>query len=144
MANPTGPFFVFTKEFDSLNKAFAYAKERARTRPQSVTITDANGKIVKELSYGGGGLLSIRTYEWAETNRIVARLISEDEDDEPEEGDITTEDHQHWYMDGRLYHTGDAKSLKAKMDREGWFPNVFFISDHGNAHLISGKSGWWK
>ncbi len=143
MAKLTGPFFVFTKEFASFNEAFAYAKELAGRRPQPVTITDQNGKIVKELSYTGS-LLNTRSYEWANANNIVARLISEQEDDEPGEDDITTEDHQHWYNYGKLYHTGDAKSLKAKMDKEGWWPNVFFISDHGNAHLISDKKNWWK
>lgn len=59
------------------------------------------------------------------------------EDEEPEEGDITTEDHEHWYQYGKLYFTGDYDGLKKKMDVNKFWPNVFFISDHGNAHLVN-------
>lgn len=62
---------------------------------------------------------------------------SEDEEpSEPEEGDITTEDHQRWFQDGKLYFEGDEAGLKAKMDTDKFWPNVWFVSDHGNAHLI--------
>jgi hypothetical protein len=56
---------------------------------------------------------------------------------EPEEGDITTEDHTRWFQDGRLYFEGDEAGLKARMDADKFWPNVWFISDHGNAHLIT-------
>lgn len=62
----------------------------------------------------------------------------EDFDNEPniENGDITTEDHQHWYQYGRLYFEGDEAGLVAQMRRDQFWPSVFWISDHGNAHLI--------
>lgn len=56
---------------------------------------------------------------------------------EPEEDDITTEDHHQWYQNGRLYFTGDAAGLQAKMEKDGWFPNVWFIDDHGGVELIT-------
>ena len=59
------------------------------------------------------------------------------EDEEPLEGDITTEDHEHWYQYGKLYFTGDYVDLKKKMKVDKFWPNVFFISDHGNAHLVT-------
>lgn len=68
-----------------------------------------------------------------------------DDEDEPhglQEGDITTTDHIRWYCDGKLILTtadpDDAESqVKAWMDREGYYPDVWWISDHGNAHRIS-------
>lgn len=58
-------------------------------------------------------------------------------EDEPDEESITTEDHEHWYQYGKLYFTGSSKELRAKMDEDQYWPNVFFISDHGNAHVIT-------
>jgi hypothetical protein len=54
-----------------------------------------------------------------------------------EEGDITTEDHEHWFQYGKLYHVGDENSLKQQMEADQFWPNTWFISDNGNAHLIS-------
>lgn len=51
-------------------------------------------------------------------------------------GDISTEDNEHWYQYGKLYFTGTADGLRDKMNLDGYWPNVFSISDHGNAHLI--------
>jgi hypothetical protein len=65
-------------------------------------------------------------------------------DDEPDEDSITTTDDEKWYQYGKLYHRGDRASLKRKMDKDRFWPNVFSISDHGNAHLISGTRNWWK
>lgn len=59
-----------------------------------------------------------------------------DEPDEPDEDDITTGDHHRWYQSGKLYFTGDEAGLRAKMEQDHFFPNAWFISDHGNAHLI--------
>lgn len=82
------------------------------------------GKFQRECLVGRGGLGDEDPPEY-------------DEPQNPEEGDITTEDHHRWWMDGKLYFTGSPKELAAKLNREGWYPNVWFISDHGNAHLIS-------
>jgi len=94
---------------------------------------------------------------------------------EPEEDDITTEDHEKFYQNGKIvleavhrlgsetqwyYRTnqdtyesltrgtlknvgpiqfGDdhKAALRAYMERTQFWPNVWFISDHGNAHLIT-------
>lgn len=58
-------------------------------------------------------------------------------DDEPDEDDITTGDHHRWYQSGKLYFTGDEAGLRAKMEQDKFWPNVWFISDHGNSHLIT-------
>jgi hypothetical protein len=49
-----------------------------------------------------------------------------------EEGDITTEDHHHWYQYGKLYVTGDVQDVINAMKKDNFYPNVWFISDHGN------------
>ena len=69
------------------------------------------------------------------------QVVEEDvagEPSEPEEGDIVTEDNDHWYMvgDHKLYHEGDVNTLADKMVASKWWPNVWWISDHGNAHRI--------
>lgn len=63
--------------------------------------------------------------------------------DQPEEGDYTTEDHVHFYQWGKLAFVVEGGSdgdhvaaLKAHMEREKFFPNAWFVSDHGNAHLM--------
>jgi hypothetical protein len=63
----------------------------------------------------------------------------EAEGDEIEEGDITTSDGRTFYQYGKQWlriddidtHVGNA--IKAKMEAEGFYPNVWTISDHGNA-----------
>lgn len=79
--------------------------------------------------------------------------VQEDEDEdaeatEPQEDDYTTTDHIHWYQYGQLVlTTADSNDphasadnafalVKAHMDGAKWWPNVWFISDHGNAHLV--------
>jgi hypothetical protein len=62
--------------------------------------------------------------------------------DQPEEGDYTTEDHQHFYQYGKLVvEVAEDEDwqpyVKAHMEASKFFPNVFWISDHGNAHLLS-------
>jgi len=64
---------------------------------------------------------------------------------EPEEGDIETDDHVHWYQYGKLVLTTDEDlttaemnaEIRAFMEREQYWPNVWWISDHGNAHPMS-------
>lgn len=76
-----------------------------------------------------------------------------DDPTEPEEGDLTTEDHTNVYQDGKLVlrttpETFD-QDVKAYMEKEQFWPNSWFISDHGNAHLLGGgdddsANGSWK
>ena len=61
---------------------------------------------------------------------------------EPEEGDLTTHDHLNFYQDGKrvlsLKESDNMeKAVRAYMDKTNFYPNVWFVSDHGNAHLIS-------
>lgn len=61
--------------------------------------------------------------------------------DAPEEGDYTTADHEHFYQFGKLVFVVSEEeewppTLKAHMNCEQFWPNVWWISDHGNAHLI--------
>jgi hypothetical protein len=85
----------------------------------------------------------------------------DDEPTEPQEDDITTEDHENFYQNGSkvLKNAGDnfyhyyngriwlhlgefedyREALRAYMEKTQWFPNCWFISDHGNAHLIEFK-----
>jgi hypothetical protein len=84
---------------------------------------------------------------------------------EPHEDDITTDDHSRFYQPGRVvmtYHEdgtanylpdntphwrmlGTFKSceaaLRAYMDATQYWPNCWFISDHGNAHLVDLSEG---
>jgi hypothetical protein len=62
---------------------------------------------------------------------------------EPEEGDYTTGDYSKFYQYGKLVVQADIDAddwrpaVQAHMDKEQFFPNVWCISDHGNAHLLS-------
>ena len=68
----------------------------------------------------------------------------EAEPEEPEEGDLVTEDNQHFYQDGKMVlDVGpDAstqtvwRELNRHMDKEKFYPNVWWISDHGNWHRM--------
>jgi len=64
-------------------------------------------------------------------------------DVEPDEDSITTQDEQNWFQYGKLYVTGDRMALWRTMVSDNFFPDVFVISDHGNAHLISGTRDWY-
>jgi len=57
----------------------------------------------------------------------------EEGDDEPDEDSITTKDDRKWYQYGKLYFTGSREDLFEKMDDDKFWPDVFVISDHGNA-----------
>jgi hypothetical protein len=66
----------------------------------------------------------------------------DEEPDEPGEDDLTTSDHRHFYQYGKLVLEVEEDqecepALKAYMDKEGFWPDAWFISDHGNAHRIS-------
>jgi|SRR5947209_3115840 len=63
--------------------------------------------------------------------------------DEPSEEDLVTADYRHWYSPG--YHRVQVETdpenwreeILAYMERQGFWPDCWFISDHGNAHLLS-------
>ena len=62
---------------------------------------------------------------------------------EPDDEDITTADHQHFFYLGRQIVAcgpdGDdwRSAVTAWCDANNYYPNIWFISDHGNAHLLS-------
>lgn len=68
----------------------------------------------------------------------------EEDFDGPEDDDVTTGDHENFYRSERLWlvvspNSSPAamwKRIDAQMKRDGFFPNVWFISDHGNAHIM--------
>jgi hypothetical protein len=75
-------------------------------------------------------------------NEALERWEKESPNDEPEEGDYSTEDHIHFYQYGKLVVTvpeGESirQALQDHMNENAFFPNVWFISDHGNAHLMT-------
>ena len=72
--------------------------------------------------------VSVRVKEQADENNELKY--------DEEGGDISTFDNQTWSQYGKKYHFGDRASLKAKMDADKFWPNVFVISDHGNSCLI--------
>jgi len=60
---------------------------------------------------------------------------------EPGEDDITTEDDRNFYQYGKLVFTLSEdedvnKGIADRLDQIKFWPDVWFISDHGNAHLI--------
>jgi hypothetical protein len=65
---------------------------------------------------------------------------------EPEEEDLITSDHRHFFYIGS-FHRGAVVSVPegedwrphilAFMQTEQFYPNVWFISDHGNSHILS-------
>jgi hypothetical protein len=71
----------------------------------------------------------------------------DEESNEPTEDDLITDDHIHFYSSGKraltLSETTTGvdtasmwKAIDAWMEKSNYYPNVWFISDHGNAHLM--------
>lgn len=65
----------------------------------------------------------------------------------PEEDDLTSSDHINWYQSGKLVLTipedvDDYKAaLQTFMDSQEFWPNCWFISDHGNAINVFSETG---
>jgi hypothetical protein len=62
----------------------------------------------------------------------------------PQDDDITTEDGNTFYQSGKLVvdATNDDSpwpALESYMETEQYWPNVWSISDHGNAHIMTRK-----
>jgi uncharacterized protein YciU (UPF0263 family) len=74
------------------------------------------------------------------------QIEADDPPTEPDEEDLVTPDHRRFFRLG-FEHRGPAvvvaeeddwrREVKRYMLAEGWYPNVWFISDHGNYHLLS-------
>lgn len=60
---------------------------------------------------------------------------------EPDAGDNTTSDHRNSFQFGRLVLVVDERDewahvLKDHIDREQFWPNLWFLSDHGTVSLV--------
>lgn len=83
------------------------------------------------------------TYTFEQAMEALEEEI-DPESEGPQEGDYTTEDHRKFYQYGKLVldlteeeSEQWQKHVKAHMDKEKFWPSVFWISDHGNAHLLN-------
>jgi hypothetical protein len=66
----------------------------------------------------------------------------DDESAGPEEGDIVTEDHVNFCQDGkRVLSVRDGDDWqdadRQHMEADRFWPNVWWVSDHGNAHRLN-------
>lgn len=63
-------------------------------------------------------------------------MENEEQENEPGQEDVTAPDPAgpFHYLGKRI--AGNRAELRAWMDAGNYFPNVWFISDHGNAHLL--------
>lgn len=79
-------------------------------------------------------------------------MEEEGEEREPQDDDLATSDHSHFYevgRSGRVVLTVDPdadraemwREIDAYMNRQGFFPNVWFVSDHGNVSLLERDGG---
>jgi hypothetical protein len=87
---------------------------------------------------------------WGE-DEDEADIAFETSDDEPREGDLITSDHVRFFecgfagrdpvivvQDGEDY----REVVEAYMERTKYWPNVWFVSDHGNSVLL--ETWKWK
>lgn len=63
------------------------------------------------------------------------------DDTEPDEDSVTTEDWRNFYLYGKLAFTvGEdeniTEGIQRGLDSLNFWPNVYWLSDHGNAHRI--------
>lgn len=82
------------------------------------------------------------------SNEIAAESGEDEFGDEPQPGDWTTEDHRTFYeVEGGRKPVCEVprdaseaamwRILERCMKKQNFYPNVWFISDHGNAHLMT-------
>ena len=74
------------------------------------------------------------------------QIQEDDPPTEPEEEDLLTEDHVRFFI-RESEHRGPVvvvaegqdwrREVKRYMLRERWYPNVWWVSDHGNPHLLN-------
>jgi ribosomal protein L37AE/L43A len=120
------------------------AKKKSKDDPQADIEKQLQGMGFKK-SVAKGLAPSVKSIEKMKVGKVYT-IEAVDDPLEPTEDDITTDDHNHWFWYGKLFHIGDTESLKAKLAKESpnFFPSLFFISDHGNAHLINEAIDWKK
>lgn len=136
------------EEWAKITAALADYCEGGSKRIESVELVEKWGA-----RYSAPGYMDCTDWVLADTKEEAEReckeMYGDDEEEEedegegePEEGDYTTEDHIHFYQYGKcvvVVPDGEewAAVVKAHMDREQFWPNVYFVSDHGNSHLLS-------
>ncbi len=138
-------------EIDEGNGVIVYASITDDDIAIFPELTDSRGQYIalaeSEQGFVYWSILSKHEIEaledYADENDETAKEEEETESDdsEPDEDSITTEDHIHFYQYGKLVFTLDEDEdtnvgIKRELDRMQFWPNVFWLSDHGNAHLI--------
>jgi hypothetical protein len=97
------------------------------------------------LSEDSQGFLEIDTFETIEALEIRWQaMVEEDQqirDENPGDEDLlesasSSDGGQTWYMNGKLYFTGSVEGLREQFRKDGYFPNIYMVSDHGNVHLV--------
>ena len=82
-------------------------------------------------------------------HRYGSYSAAAEDESEPDEEDLVTGDHRRFYQGDKLAFTVDPdaskrqmwRAIDAHMERERFWPNVWFISDHGNAHVMDRPRG---
>lgn len=113
-----------------------FEKKKDSIAKMAVNVSDTMFKSAQMEGAGTQGLSSFDVQMHPEDD-VQGMEEAEMEPNQPDEDDVVTEDHENWFQSGKLYFTGDEKGLAAKMEQDQFWPNVWFISDHGNAHLIT-------
>jgi hypothetical protein len=95
------------------------------------------------MSHKRPGATARRERQERADEREEARI---DAANEPDDDAITTEDHRTFYQYGKVVFVLDEEEdveagIARELDRLNFWPDVFFISDHGNAHLIHYSEG---
>jgi hypothetical protein len=124
-------------EFVRDYKADGWSKREADIKKEAISCPDCDGEgkveYIGKSNYGPSE---------CETCNGSGRL------EEPGEDDIQTEDWMTYYQYGKVwlqisqdqYDEMSSEELyqmiKNKMEKENFFPDLFFISDHGNANLV--------
>lgn len=112
-----------------------------------INVLNEDGQVYYELGDPDGGWSWGLEYPENEIDYYFPETSEETESEGPGEGDITTEDQNTFYQDGRLILQVDGNDdwrpkLREYMDSQNFWPNVWQISDHGNAHLLTaGRRG---
>ena len=80
-------------------------------------------------------------FDFEEDDDDEAALDHEEECDEPQEGDYTTNDYCRWYQYGKLVLSlspgkDHLKAVRQHMEQEQFWPDAYYVSDHGNTVLL--------
>ena len=77
---------------------------------------------------------------------MIALGFIPDPQENPAEGDLITIDHMNFWEEGGIkkgpvVQVAEGEPwephVRAWMEKEGFYPNVWFLSDHGNPHKLS-------